>query len=234
LREEPELSELPARLSLFGLTRLPPSYLEVLGALAVARDVHLFLLHPSPVLWSRIKALAEASVAPIPPIRALDTTADLVRHPLLASWGRDAREMQLVIVALDDAVPVHHALEPEPDSLLRQLQADIRADRPPPGAPARGHPDERAVLDPSDTSIQVHACHGRTRQVDVLREAILHLLADDPTLEPRDVIVMCPDIDAYAPLIDASFLSASTDDDEDAAPSAYPDLRVRLADRSLR
>ncbi len=36
-----------ARVALFGLTRLPASYLDVLAALAAHRQVHLFLLHPS-------------------------------------------------------------------------------------------------------------------------------------------------------------------------------------------
>ncbi len=62
----------------------------------------------------------------------------------------------------------------------------------------------------------------------MLHDAILHLLADDPTLEPRDVIVMCPDIETFAPLIQATFGAA-----EDERPGA-PDLRVRLADRSIR
>ncbi len=59
-------------------------------------------------------------------------------------------------------------------------------------------PDARrrpALLEPDDDSIRVHACHGRGRQVEVLRDAVLHLLEDDPTLEPRDIIVMCPDIE---------------------------------------
>jgi exodeoxyribonuclease V gamma subunit len=56
-----------------------------------------------------------------------------------------------------------------------------------------------------DRSVEIHACHGRARQVEVLRDAILHLLRDDPTLEPRDVIVMCPDIETFAPLIHATF-----------------------------
>ncbi len=47
---------LPRRLSLFGLTRLPASYVDVLAALARHRDVHLFLLHPSPALWHRLEA----------------------------------------------------------------------------------------------------------------------------------------------------------------------------------
>ncbi len=56
LRDDPGIVELPTRVSLFGLTRLPASYLEVLAALADGRDVHLFLLHPSPVLWDRVNA----------------------------------------------------------------------------------------------------------------------------------------------------------------------------------
>ena len=114
----------------------------------------------------------------------------------------------------------------------------MREDVPPPGPPLPDRPDERLELG-EDRSIQVHACHGRARQVEVLRDAILHQLAEDPTLEPRDVIVMCPDIETFAPLIRATFGAGevSPDDDElDALPDELrpPDLRVRLADRSLR
>ena len=65
----------------------------------------------------------------------------------------------------------------------------------------------------------------------MLRDAILHLLEDDPTLEPRDIIVMCPDIETFAPLIQATFggrgLEGESDDPERT-------LEIRLADRSLR
>ena len=70
--------------------------------------------------------------------------------------------------------------------------------------------------------------------MEVLRDAILHLLADDPTLEPRDVIVMCPDIETFAPLIHATFGAAAPDEDGEPTEAAAPDLRVRLADRALR
>jgi exodeoxyribonuclease V gamma subunit len=63
-----------------------------------------------------------------------------------------------------------------------------------------------------------------------MRDAILHLLAADPTLEPRDVIVMCPDIETFAPLIHATFGSSEPPDDD----TQHVNLRVRLADRSLR
>ena len=66
-----------------------------------------------------------------------------------------------------------------------------------------------------------------------MRDAILHQLEEDPTLEPRDVIVMCPDIETFAPLIQATFGAGETDE-EDEPRDRLPDLRVRLADRSLR
>ena len=55
LRREPNLLDLPPRVALFGLTRLPASYLDVLESIGAGRDVHLFLLHPSPALWERLR-----------------------------------------------------------------------------------------------------------------------------------------------------------------------------------
>ena len=81
--------------------------------------------------------------------------------------------------------------------------------------------------------MQVHACHGPARQVEVLREVLLGLLQDDPTLEPRDVLVLCPDVETYAPLVSAAFgLADGTSGRAEDAPGCG--LRVRLADRSLR
>ncbi|MGI8803144.1 MAG: exodeoxyribonuclease V subunit gamma [Solirubrobacteraceae bacterium] len=226
LHEEPDMLDLPPRVSLFGLTRLPAGHLRVLEALAGGRDVHLFLLHPSPGLWTHIAAAGPAAVR-----RRDDATRALPANRLLASWGQDARELQLVLAGAGEHVDHHHPVEHREASLLARIQADIRADAPP--------AQERRPLDRVDRSIQVHACHGRARQVEVVRDAILHLLADDPTLEPREVIVMCPDIEAFAPLIAATFGAgevAPGADLLDALPPDVrpPDLRVRLADRSLR
>jgi exodeoxyribonuclease V gamma subunit len=234
LREDPAVSDLPARLALFGLTRLPASQLDVLAALAVHREVHLLLLHPSPALWAGVAASGHARG----PIRRVeDLTAGTAANPLLGTWGRDARELQLVVGGARTSVEEHHhPLVEEPRTLLGHLQAHARADRDPKAIPAA----ERPLLDPADRSVQVHACHGRVRQVEVLRDAVLHLLADDPTLEPRDVIVMCPDIEAFAPLLHATFGAGDAIDETgsgppgDGAGPAPTDLRVRLADRALR
>ncbi len=224
--------DLPSRVSLFGLTALPASYLEVLAAVGTQREVHLFLLHPSPALWDRVAAAL--SSRPDLTARGDDPTASLPRHPLVGSWGRDAREVQVVLRAAGVADGGdHHPLEDgATPTLLSRLQADVRGDVRPPGSPLAGATDDRPVLADADRSVQVHSCHGRTRQVEVLRDAIGHLLAADHGLEPRDVVVMCPDVEQFAPLVHAVFGGAAVTEGQDAA--GLPELRVRLADRSLR
>ncbi|TYL49842.1 exodeoxyribonuclease V subunit gamma [Nocardioides sp. BGMRC 2183] len=217
--------DLPARLSLFGHTRLPSTEIELMRSLAEHREVHLWLAQPSADLWDRV-----ARSVPSPGPRTSDTTALLVDHPLLASLGRDARELAQVLapVATDAAAPTDEQL---PETLLGWLQSDLRANRAPDAAlRARRVPAE------GDDSVQVHACHGAGRQIDVLREVLVGLLADDPTLEPRDIVVMCPDIETYAPLISAGFglgdiLGPDLLDGDGVAHPAHS-LRVRLADRS--
>lgn len=206
--------DLPERLSLFGPTRLATAHLEVLEALGRAREVHLWLPHPSPALWEAVRGAGSATGTR----RSADPTADAAAHPLLRSLARDARELQLRLpVTGPGVVDVHHpAPEQAPTTLLERLQDDLRHDRAPVVA-------ER----PGDDSVVVHSCHGPDRQVEVLREAVLGLLTDDPSLEPRDVVVMCPDVETFAPLITAAFGGAG----EGEHPGHR--LQVRLADRAL-
>ena len=129
------------------------------------------------------------------------------------------------------------AVAPDASTLLRRIQDDVRLDRAPRGAGERRSDDARPLLDADDDSIRVHSCHGRGRQVEVLRDAILHLLDADPTLEPRDIIVMCPDIENFAPLIQATFGSHDLNDGGRLTPrarsrSAWPTARSARPTRS--
>ncbi|AYF73889.1 exodeoxyribonuclease V subunit gamma [Nocardia yunnanensis] len=214
LRAEPSIVSLPERISLFGVTRLSADQLEVLSALSSGRQVHLWLVHPSPALWTK---LADAEVIPNPGVR--------VRHPLLAALGRDVRELQQRLSGYDRIDTYHPRPEPAADggrTLLSELQSAIRQDRwslmPDPGL--------------ADGTVTVHSCHGPARQVEVLRDALLGVFAADPTLEPRDVIVMCPDVESYGPLVRAAFGQWSLDGAEPGHPAHG--LRVRLADRAQR
>lgn len=206
-------ADLPERISLFGYTRLAITDIELIEALATHHEVHLWLPHPSAGLWADLSDLR--GVIP----RREDTSHRAVGHPLLATLGRDLREMQRSLpatVATDEFTDG----SAHGDDLLGWLQSDIAANTV--------RPQGRS-LRIGDRSVQVHRCHGPGRQVEVLREVLLGLLADDETLEPRDILVMCPDIEAYAPLIAAGFGLG------EVVPDAHPAhrLRVRLADRSL-
>ncbi|MGY1829062.1 exodeoxyribonuclease V subunit gamma [Geodermatophilus sp. SYSU D01180] len=205
LRAQPRLVDLPPRVSVFGPTGLPADALALLAALAEHRDVHLWLPHPSPALWEELRGVRAGR-------RGTDPTTRTVRHPLLRSLGRDVRELQL---RLPPHVDHHHPDTDRAATLLDRLQTDLREDRPSTGG---------AV----DDTVRVHACHGPGRQVEVLREVLLGLFQDDPSLEPRDVLVMCPDVETYAPLVSAAF-GLGPD-----VPHPGNALRVRLADRSLR
>lgn len=213
---------LPARLSLFGHTRLPVTEVELLAAVGEVREVHLWLPQPSAAVWERLRS--QTSDGPV--LRARDESVLEIRHPLLASLGRDARELQRTVAGLtpvsDTSIDDPHPASP--DTLLGWLQHDLRTDTEPDQQMRAGR-----ILTSADDSIQVHACHGPARQVEVLREVLVGMLADDPTLEPRDILVMCPDIEAYASLFEAGFGLA------EVVSGGHPahGLRVRLADRSL-
>lgn len=205
-------TDLPERISLFGHTRLPATEVELLAALSSHHDLHLWLPHPSQPLWQALRG----TKGTIP--RRDDTSHRHVGHPLLATLGRDLRELQRALPEPETDEYISSATYP--DTLLGWLQSDIAADAVRPAG---------RTLRRTDRSVQLHACHGPARQIDVLREVLLGLLADDPTLEPRDILVMCPDIESYAPLITAGFGLGEVV--RDAHPAHR--LRVRLADRAL-
>ncbi|MHB1712822.1 MAG: exodeoxyribonuclease V subunit gamma, partial [Acidimicrobiales bacterium] len=247
--------ELPDRVALFGLSQLPggPAFLELAEAVAAVRDVHVLFLEPSTAVRQRVASLPDRAPT-VPRQRSDDESGRLVNHPLLRSWGRLHREAAVLLMDASrqgfhqvappqppanpgPVGPPHPA--PPPRSLLAELQADIRADRQPGGM---------LVPDPADRSIQLHACYGPTRQVEVLRDAILHLLADpDLDLCEDDIVVLCPALDLFAPIVEGVFgLSADSDPSRarpdgptnpsqtDPAGLQAPTLRYRIADRSIR
>ncbi|MCW2786344.1 MAG: recC [Marmoricola sp.] len=202
--------DLPARISLFGHTRIDASEAVLLAALGRTRDVHLWLPHPSAVLWADLLGVDAGGW------RDDDTGHLGISHPLLAAMGRDIRETEAILLRAGVSDEQAMASPLRPGTVLGQVQADIAANAVP----------GRRVL--ADDSVQVHACHGPARQVEVLREVLLGLLADDVTLEPRDILVMCPDIDEYAPLISGAFGLG------EAVAGSHPghQFQVMLADRS--
>lgn len=215
VRANPDSMSLPARLSVFGPSRVSRRDLELLSALSEHRDVHLWLHHSSPSLWDAVAGAPDAIR------RAEDVTP--LSNPLLRSLSRDVRELQMLLRRYaPEHMSIHHppSVSAGNDTMLTRLRADLAEDRV---------PESAAAVQAADRSVQVHACHGRIRQVEVLREIVVGLLADDPTLEPRDVLVMCPDIELFTPLLSAVFAPGPQ-----AAPTHPAEkLRVHIADRAL-
>lgn len=214
LRADGSRTDLPQRISVFGPTRVTESFRQVLGALSEHRDVHLYLPHPSPALWDSVDQQICGGVDHDGPARRATVTPPAITHPMLAGQSRDVQELQRRIAPMADHVD-HLPARLGARSVLTALQDALRGDRV-----------ERAVVT-ADTSVEVHACHGPERQVEVLADRLLHLFAEDPTLEPRDVLVMCPDVETFAPLIRGTFGQPGLDQ------PAFG-LRVRLADRGPR
>jgi exodeoxyribonuclease V gamma subunit len=147
------------------------------------------------------------------------------QHPLLSSMGTLSRSFAETLL---DTEPVVEDIAPPPqlpDSLLHALQRDLRANTLPAALPA---------IDDDDVSIQLHACHTPLRQVQVLRHVLLDLFERHPDLEPRDVLVMAPDIAPWAPLVQAVFGDGEPDwRRRDEHPGGLPRLPFAIADRGL-
>jgi exodeoxyribonuclease V gamma subunit len=234
-RVEPEV---PQRVLLFGLASLPAPHLEVLTALASRREVHLLAPVPSSAWWQRLAGPA-ASLSVGSLLRSADPSTEVVAHRLARTWARAPREAHLLLRAaaqrsgasIESVAAAAPAID-EQTPLLARLQAALRTDIDPPGAPAAGGADLRPRLSAHDRSVQWHRCHGLTRQVEVLRDVLLRLLdapapPGDAPLEPRDIAILCPDVAAVAPIAEAVFGG-------DGPGGAVPALPVRVADRSLR
>lgn len=254
---------MPERVFLVGLASVPGPHLRVISALAERIDVHVLTPAPSMAVWDGLRRHVAARPLIQPLRREHDETAGSVRHPLNVTWGRAAREAHLLLadvavhsragvvtsvasaasigseasVASEGAEGSPASARPPgvaPSSLLVRLQDDIRADRPPPRPPADGDPDERFELRADDHSLRWHTCHGPTRQAEVLRDVVLHLIhgpgtdraGGSPRYLPRDITILCPDVPTFAPLVDAAFAG-----DLDRGMPAIP---LRVADRSLR
>lgn len=207
LRENGAVTQAPQRLSLFGPTRLSRTHIDLISALGAHREFHLWLTHPSPKMWELISASRPAVR------RSGDQTVLVLSNPLLISLSRDIRELQQRLPA--DAYDIYHVPQlPMTTTILNRIHDDVRRGRDLDG-------EERI---PNDASVAVHACHGHGRQVEVLREVLLHLLNDEVSLQPRDIIVLCPDVETFAPLISAAF-------GHEENPHPGQRLRVRIADR---
>ncbi|HEX6003690.1 MAG TPA: exodeoxyribonuclease V subunit gamma, partial [Burkholderiales bacterium] len=207
----------PERIAVFGAPALPPMLLEFFVALARHIEVHFFLVNPCREYWSDIASagdIARQELAARPDAAYLET-----RNGLLASFGKQGGEF-FDLLQNCTAREHEHYVEPGDAHLLAAIQGDILELRE---RSAAGVPLAVAAR---DRSVQIHVCHGPMREVEVLHDQLLALFEAHPELQPSDVVVMTPDVETYAPYIEAVF-----DTTEPAVPFNISD---RSAERESR
>ncbi|ARO99411.1 RecBCD enzyme subunit RecC [Vibrio alginolyticus] len=233
-QQKGQLSHLPKRLFVFGISSLPPRYIDALKVMGEHIDVHLMFTNPCQHYWGDIrdrKYLArveaqrrkqfslieglpqlEGEVSPLKDGLEANVedefhTSQAVGNSLLASMGKLGRD-NLFLLSQSESEEHEFFIDIKRDSLLHQLQADILE--------LEEHQNDH-ILDSSehkqsvvlgDRSLMVHVCHSPMREVEVLHDQLLAMFDADPTLKPRDIIVMVADINAYSPAIQAVFGNA--------------------------
>ena len=192
---------LPPAAHVFCLPTIAPVYLALLQQLGRWMDLRLYALNPCEAYWFEVvdrRRLARLAAAG----RAAHHE---VGHRLLAAWGQQAQaQLAGLVDACGDAVIDDDHYTPHPAStLLGALHNSIlRLEDLAPGS---------VPLQPGDRSIEVHVCHSLTRELEVLHDTLLAMMAHpDEALRPApgEILVVTPDLDAAAPLIHGVFGTA--------------------------
>jgi exodeoxyribonuclease V gamma subunit len=213
-------------LMVFGISAMPMQQLEVLSALAETRDVLIFWFNPSQHYWGDIvdkKTQAKAQ------LKAIDNKGEAnkalvnrealgavefldIGNPLLASWGKLGRDYQDMLLGFE-LQQQDYFVDIYPECLLQHIQCDVN------DLQFRATTDEldasellsnginypKVEIAATDSSLQIHACHSKVRELEILHDQLLKRFNDNPDWHPGDVIVMMPDVATYAPFIEGVF-----------------------------
>ena len=232
---------LPPRVLVFGVSALPRQAIEVLDVLARWCEVLVGVHNPCRHYWGDVvdgRELLRRQWREFVPRDGRAPLADellhLNGHPLLVAWGRQGRDY---IAMLDEQphvarVDLHFSASPAEAAelpLLGQIQHDICELNTQAEIVAAARRFDPAV----DGSLRFEVAHSALREVEILHDRLLAAFAADPTLTPRDIIVMVPDVNLYAPLVHAVF-GRHAGDDPRRLPYSLADCRQQDFDPLLR
>ncbi|VAX76570.1 RecBCD enzyme subunit RecC [Serratia symbiotica] len=223
---------LPQRVFVFGISILPPAYLNVLRALGRHIDIHLMFTNPcryyggdiqDPDLLIGLQSRECRHYYEVQEHNLVSEPSQTVQlsknqkkqertHPLLVSWGKLGRDYLYLLSHLEGVHEVDAFVEIPPDNILKAIQHDMLELENYAETEITQRRLESSVtkrrLELEDRSLSLHICHSQQREVEVLHNQLLNMLAEDPELTPRDIIVMAPDINSYTPYIQAVFGNA--------------------------
>jgi exodeoxyribonuclease V gamma subunit len=211
---------LPERLSIFGVSTLPPFHTGILNALATEISIDCYLLNPCAEFWDdilperqitkKLNLLKKRKRSVTPDEQHFETG-----NPLLASLGKYGQEFiqRLHSMEIEESAVMSDS---GIDTMLHAVQSDILH--------LRSRPDQdnpKIEITPADRSIQLHSTHSVMREVEILYDQLLAMFQTLTDLTPSDVVVMAPDINEYASAVDAVF--GSNDPGETRIPYSMAD-----------
>lgn len=222
---------LPQRLFVFGISSLPPRYLDALAAIGEHIDVHLMFTNPCKYYWGDIrdnKHLARLAARNRVKLRSIEDNIDDVLkefkdddqssydemservsgNSLLASMGKLGRDNVYLLAGMNINTNDDGFVDIEPDTLLHAIQYDILELIDRQDDTQLDSSEHKFPIAADDHSVTIHACHSPMREVEVLHDKLLAMFEADSKLKPRDVIVMVADINAYSAAIQSVFGNA--------------------------
>lgn len=227
-------NSLPKRFFVFGISALPPHFVESLQTLSQQIDVHLMITNPCRYFWGDIKdhkylakmkskhfllSNDQLSERKDSFYKASAISGDECTNPLLASMGKLGSDYLYQIHDLD-AVNIDAFADISRTTLLKHIQADILdlADS--------SSNTQKPIIKKNDTSLHIHSCHSPIREIEVLHDHLLAIFARHPDVTPKDIVIMLPDVDTYSPWIQTVFGSIPKQE-----PRYIP---FSISDRSVR
>ncbi|MCM8526413.1 MAG: exodeoxyribonuclease V subunit gamma, partial [Lentisphaeraceae bacterium] len=179
-----EQLKLPEKISIFGVTNMPTVFIDFFEALSSVCEVHFFYLNPCAEYWGDISTKKSLFVR-----RSKDEFPDSP-NALLKSWGLLGRDFLNQLLDRTEFNVCELFQKPEGHSALHEIQKSVL------------QMNERFIpTDLFDESIQINACHNPRRELEVLHDYLIKILQQNKHIEPRDIIVMAPNIQDYSPHI---------------------------------
>lgn len=197
------------RINIFGISAIPRFHIDVLAMLSKFVEINFFILNPSHMWWGDIRSKRDILKNESREKKTDRKSEHLEEgNPILASNGRSGREFFKYLFTISE--DINEIESPETDqvkTVLSIIQDDIYnlidrgASEDLFSAPVEFSRDE--IL--SDRSLVIASCHSRLREIEALHDYLLSVFdsANQPGL--KDIIVMTPEIELYAPYIHAVF-----------------------------